>query len=331
MKWPIVAANSIGTSCATRRVRRIHDDGREYVFTTDNTYDVVFSEPSNPYRAGIAALYTTEFYQAARRRLNAGGIFIQWLQAYEVDDATVLTVLATARSAFNHVEIWQTLGSDMQLVCSDAPIANSAEQLRARISSGTVRDALAKAWNVDDLEGFLAHFVASGQWVDAVARVPFILRNTDDRTILEYSFAKTVGHRTSFSIEVLRERVKAAGFHRPAIDADMDWNAIEIRRQAFNLTTAGELSFALLPKPEDQALVEALGQYRNNDFARAIELWPGEHRDPRDDVLRLLLARAYAELGRPECLDLISKAEQRHPVDAAALRAIYHWRSGTRP
>ena len=78
------------------RVRRIYADGREYVLATKNTYDVVFSEPSNPYRAGVAALYTTEFYEAVSRRLNPGGIFVQWLQAYEVDDATVLTVLATA-------------------------------------------------------------------------------------------------------------------------------------------------------------------------------------------------------------------------------------------
>ena len=47
--------------------------------------------------------------------------------------STVLTVLATARSAFNHVEVWQTLGSDLQLVCSDAPIKYSADELRERI------------------------------------------------------------------------------------------------------------------------------------------------------------------------------------------------------
>ena len=143
------------------RVRRIYNDGREFVLTTNNTYDIIFSEPSNPYRAGIATLYTAEFYEAARRRLNPDGIFLQFLQAYEVDGSTVLTVLATARSAFKHVEVWQTLGSDLQLVCSDAPIKYSADELRQRMGSGKVKEALAKAWNVDDLEGFVAHFVAS--------------------------------------------------------------------------------------------------------------------------------------------------------------------------
>lgn len=310
------------------RVRRIHADGREYVFTTHNTYDVVFSEPSNPYRAGVAALYTTEFYHAVRQRLNPGGLFVQWLQAYEVDEDTVLTVLATARAAFNHVEVWQTLSSDLQLVCSDTPIEYSAKELRDRIGSGKVKDALAKTWYVDNLEDFLAHFVASARYVDAVARVSLIMRNTDDRTILEYSFAKTAGHRSKFSIESLRERLNAFGYQQPSLGDGIDWNRVEIRRQELNLLFYGELSLALLPRTEDQALVEALNRYQHNDFAGAIKLWPAEHRHPSDAVLRLLLARTYAELGRSDCLDLISAAEPRYPIDSAAVLAIYYSRSG---
>ena len=58
---------------------------------------------------------------------------------------------------------------------------------------------------------FVAHFVASATWVDSVAKVPAIARNTDDRTLLEFSFAKTMGQPTPFSIEVLRQRLKAFG------------------------------------------------------------------------------------------------------------------------
>jgi predicted membrane-bound spermidine synthase len=102
------------------RVRRIYNDGREFVFSTNNQYDIIFSEPSNPYRAGVASLYTLEFYQAAKRRLKPGGLFIQWLQSYEADALTVHTVVATARSAFEHVELWQTFRSDLF-----APICSS--------------------------------------------------------------------------------------------------------------------------------------------------------------------------------------------------------------
>jgi predicted membrane-bound spermidine synthase len=309
------------------RVRRIYDDGREYVCTTNNTYDIIFSEPSNPYRAGIATLYTAEFYQTLRNRLNPGGVFLQFLQAYEVDGFAVLTVLATARSAFNHVEVWQTMGSDLQLVCSDTPIKYSGDEIRERISGRKMKEALAKAWNCDDLEGFVAHFVAGATWVNSVATVPAIPRNTDDRTLLEFSFAKTVGKPTPFSVEQLRERLKEFGYHRPTIGDGVDWNVVEIRRQTFNLLSSTQLSLALLPNPDDRELVAALDSYREGDYAEASKKWPAVHRKPTDDVLRLVLARTCAELGQAECLDLAATAEKNYPVDAAAVRAVYYWRA----
>jgi predicted membrane-bound spermidine synthase len=310
------------------RVRRVHNDGREFVLTTDNQYDVIVSEPSNPYRAGVASLYTTEFYQAARARLKPGGIFIQWLQAYEVDSLTVHTVVATARSAFNHVEVWQTLSVDLQLVCSAEPIEYSAAELRDRIASDVAQTALTNTWKMGDLEGFLGHFVANSHWADSVAQIPFLAQNTDDRTVLEYSFAKTVGSTTSFSVERLRKELIAAGYHRPSLADDaIDWNLVEIRHQEFNLLFSGQLSLGLLPQSQDRALIEALGKFRSGDFAAAIDQWPAEHRTPSDHLQRLALARCYAELGRPECLELVGMAEEAHPVDAAAVKAIYHWRA----
>ena len=86
---------------------------------------MILSEPSNPYRAGVASLYTQEFYRAVRDRLKPDGVFVQWVQAYEVDGFTVNTVLATARSVFDHVEIWQTIPGDLQMVCSQQPIEYS--------------------------------------------------------------------------------------------------------------------------------------------------------------------------------------------------------------
>jgi spermidine synthase/MFS family permease len=311
------------------RVRRINNDGREFVLANkDQKYDLIVSEPSNPYRAGVASLYTREFYQTVRERLKPGGIFIQWLQAYEVDSLTVHTVVATARSAFDHVEAWQTLAVDMQLVCSASPIEYSASQLRERIASDMVQTAMTRAWKMGDLEGFLGHFVANSQWADAVAQIPMLQRNTDDRTVLEYSFAKTVGSTTGFSIEKLRDELKAMGYHRPSLSGDtIDWNLVEIRRQEFNLLFTGQLSQALLPQPQDRALIEALGKYRVEDFAGTIELWPPEHLPPSDAIQRLALARSYAELGRSECLELVAGAEEAHPADAATLKAIYYVRT----
>jgi spermidine synthase len=312
------------------RVRRIYNDGREFVLTTDQKYDVIISEPSNPYRAGVAALYTTEFYQAVRERLNPGGLFIQWLQAYEVDEFTVSTVLATVGSEFAHVEVWQTLAADLQLVCSNTPIEYSAADLRERIESGTVKEALAKAWAVDDLEGFLGHFAAGSRWTHELVQSPLLIRNTDDRTILEYTFAKTVGRSTPFTVEAVRARIQPKGYHQPTLAGDdvVDWRLVELRRQQFNLLLDGQLSHALLTNPADRALVEAFNSFRGNDFAAAVEHLPAEYRQPKDNVQRLILARCYAELARPDSLDLLVGTTQQFPAEAAAVEATYHWRKG---
>ena len=54
---------------ASPKVRVVTGDAREYLLTSREKYDVIFSEPSNPYRAGISSLFTEEFYRAARGRL----------------------------------------------------------------------------------------------------------------------------------------------------------------------------------------------------------------------------------------------------------------------
>jgi spermidine synthase len=311
------------------RVRRIYNDGREFVFTTKNEYDIIFSEPSNPYRAGVASLYTSEFYEAAKRRLKPGGLFIQWLQAYEVDALTIHTVVATARSVFNHVELWHTLPIDLQLVCSAAPIEYSASDLRKRLEDDVVQLALTNSWKMGDLEGFLAHFVANAQWSDGVEQIQMMPRNTDDRTVLEYSFAKTVGGPTGFSVEKLRAEVQTAGLHRPALAGEtVDWNRVEIRRQEFSLLNTAELSINLLPEPHDRALIGAFGSFALEDYKSAVERWPAEHRPPRDGIQRLVLATSYAELGRADCLELLAETDQEFPIETAAVKAIYYWRAG---
>ena len=71
-------------------------DAREVLRTTDGRYDIIFSEPSNPYRAGISSLYTEDFYRSVASRLNDDALFVQWIQSYEVDALAVST--AASRS-----------------------------------------------------------------------------------------------------------------------------------------------------------------------------------------------------------------------------------------
>jgi len=78
----------------------IVQDARAHLQLTGQKYDVIISEPSNPWMAGLAALFTSEFFTLAKERLNADGIFVQWLQSYQMDWKTYELVGRTFASVF---------------------------------------------------------------------------------------------------------------------------------------------------------------------------------------------------------------------------------------
>ena len=96
-------------------------DARETLLTSRDRYDVIASEPSNPFRAGIASLFTIEYYRAASARLTDDGVFAQWVQGYEIDARTLRTIYATMAAVFPQVETWQTNSGDLVLLATARP------------------------------------------------------------------------------------------------------------------------------------------------------------------------------------------------------------------
>src|SRR5207237_879778 len=143
-------------------------------------YDLIVSQPSNPFRAGIASLFTREYYDAARNRLTPGGAFIQWIQAYEIDARTLRTVYATFASSFPHVETWQVGPDDLALVGATKPLGYSAAALADRIKDEPFHSALAIAWHTVDLNGVLSHYLAGDLTARSIAAARGVDVNTDD-------------------------------------------------------------------------------------------------------------------------------------------------------
>lgn len=82
------------------RTRLVVQDGRNHLALTRETYDVIISEPSNPWMSGLANLYSLDFFRLVRSRLNHNGIFAQWIQSYEIDWETFLLMGRTFKKAF---------------------------------------------------------------------------------------------------------------------------------------------------------------------------------------------------------------------------------------
>ena len=69
------------------------DDAKTFFATRDRRYDILISEPSNPWVSGVSGLFSVEFYRHVSRYLNEGGLFAQWFQTYEMDADRAISVL----------------------------------------------------------------------------------------------------------------------------------------------------------------------------------------------------------------------------------------------
>ena len=99
---------------------RVIDDARSWFAAGGRRYDLIMSEPSNPWVSGVSGLFTLEFYQGIRRHLTDRGVFVQWLHLYEMDDELVAGVLAALHRVFPSYEIFFTTGTDILIVAGTA-------------------------------------------------------------------------------------------------------------------------------------------------------------------------------------------------------------------
>ncbi len=112
--------------------RRVYDDPRSVVVTEDarayfaaasRRFDLVLSEPSNPWVSGVSGLFTAEFYAQVRRYLAPGAVFGQWLHTYEMNDGLVVGVLAGLHEAFADYRVYLINNADLLIVASaDRPL-----------------------------------------------------------------------------------------------------------------------------------------------------------------------------------------------------------------
>lgn len=311
-------------------------DAREFLLTTDERYDLVVSEPSNPFRAGIATLFTREFYQHAKARLKPGGWFVQWLQAYEVDARTVRLVTKTLLHEFSHLQMWQTQYGDLLLLASDAPIVLDVERTRARIKREPFKSALRRQWLVEDLEGVAAHFVASENLLTRLGQaLPSI--NTDDENLLEYAFARSVGGTHFVLPDELDALARATQTHRPSlVHGTLDFERVDEQTPRLGLLVAGA-------PPEGARARNARG--RAEFFVLgcqglrqpAAQAWArlGEYA-PRDILETYVAATVMAESGNGEARALLARLRheglgfEAHVVAAQLERASKHSEAAVR-
>jgi hypothetical protein len=104
-----------------KRSRFVVDDAKSFFATDARKYDVIISEPSNPWVSGVSGLFTDEFYHRVRGYLTPNGVFGQWLHLYEINDGLVLSVLSAIHKNFPSYSVYLTSNDDMLIVASNLP------------------------------------------------------------------------------------------------------------------------------------------------------------------------------------------------------------------
>jgi spermidine synthase len=180
---------------ADPRFRMVLRDGRNHLLRSRERWDVVVSEPSNPWLAGVANLFTREFYETVLSRLAPGGVFGQWFHYYNFEPVDVKVELRTFQSVFPHVSLWVvppvpgpeggTLSADLLLIGSREPHAVDWERLRAAFAPGPLADDLRSTTVLADEAGVLAAWAMGGEDLSAYAGRSGPL-NTDDRPWIEF-------------------------------------------------------------------------------------------------------------------------------------------------
>src|SRR5262249_39297542 len=131
------------------RVQIVYDDARHFIATTREKFDLITSDPIHPWVKGSAVLYSQEYFQLCRRRLNPGGLLTQWVPLYEANRDVVQSQIATFFSVFPNGTIWGNdddgFGYDTVMLGQNGPLTIDVDALQQRfdrLDHDKVRDAL---------------------------------------------------------------------------------------------------------------------------------------------------------------------------------------------
>ena len=168
------------------RVRVFLNDARNHLLRApDGYYDLVISEPSNPWLTGAASLFTSEFYRMGKRKLAQGGAWAQWIQMYDMENDDLRSLLATFASYFSQVAVFRVGTSDLVVVGSDTELQLDASRIDqyVREVSGVMDDL--NRIEIQRAEDLIALYLVDRAEVMALAEG--IELNTDDNLRIEYS------------------------------------------------------------------------------------------------------------------------------------------------
>jgi spermidine synthase len=309
----------------------ILNDGRNHLLLTDKTYDVIVSEPSNPWIAGVSSLFTREFFELTKKRLAPGGVVCQWVQTYQFNEDDLRTILSTFVDAYPYIHLWRGAPGDIIVVASLDPLRLDLDRLRRVLDTTAGEDI--ESLELMPVPHLLSLFLTDRDGITAYVG-DWAKRVTDDNLYLEYSVPR---HMLALGREVKAQVLGAlstslmphlTGAPIPTLETE-----IENYRQARNIAyTVYEHSLPPGMASRDEALKAALVMAPRELLTRTLR-----SRDVNEEAIQALLA-GNIEAAEPtfrRALEIGVRSERaiaHNNLGAIAFRignldsAAYHWR-----
>ncbi len=316
-----------------KKVKMIIGDARESLMTSKQKYDIIFSEPSNPYRAGIASLYTEEYYHAVYDRLQPDGYFSQWVQAYDVDSETLYVITATLSTVFQEVEVWQTKLNDLIFVCSKSKKMHSMPALRDRLASEPFKSAMMAGWGVHDLEGFLAAKLSGPEFAEDIKEryVEKGLINSDDKMLVEFGFARNTGITAPPSITGFRQSFKSKDNIKPVWAEEfkeVDWSRVNKSYSVMFPEFIGELLRYGDNSQQLQNWQTVYSSFLMQDYRTILSIWQSGEWRPEYPLELAIIGEAFADASDQRAMKWAEELSEFWPVEAKIILGRYFWKRG---
>jgi spermidine synthase len=297
------------------RVKVIITDGRNHLALTDKRYDVIISQPSNPYLAGVADLFTREFFQVCRDRLAPDGVMCSWIQAYNIDLETLASIVRTFQSVFPDTTLWASGTSDLLMVGSRGNLSVDYSSLKLRLQAESVAKDLSRI-DIASVPDFLGRMVMGPEGARRLAAGARI--HTDDNALVEFAAPRAMTrlvYHGNLIEAVERSREADLSFLKAAagdVKAEEELAAVKERATRF-IQARGHVMLAHLFRGERR------DREAQAEIHEAVRLNPAEVmlRDFNEDDHRL--AYHLAKEGKAaEAAAVYRRMIERLPVDEKA-------------
>lgn len=175
---------------ADPRLRMVSNDGRNFIYSTNEKFDVIVSEPSNPWVTGVANLFTLEYFKRGAERLKDDGLFSQWLQIYEMAPEDVRSLIATFRAAFPQVYLFRGAEGDLMLLGSKTERRLDLSVLKSHFDDPKVGADLRRI-GASRAADIISRFYLGPDEITKLASGARL--NTDDNALIEFNAPRRVG------------------------------------------------------------------------------------------------------------------------------------------